>query len=275
MRIDLRAAMNAVSEITMNRPLPIREFDQIYMRSGDIILHAEYIARNVDGKNLIFVGDGDAIGLTTVWLKESGVLDYGPSSVTILDFDERVVNSVNEFADDHGIENVISGTLYNVIDPIPSRMAGQYDAFHINPPWGQYNDGESVRVFFERGSELGAEACEGFCVIADSNELTWTDNVLANVQADAINQGFVVKEMIPAFHSYHLDDAPDLKSCVLKFRRRSGNAPPSSKPLRNDRLASFYGRDKTARVRYVRDAARANPDTAVPGTYTFETMKEG
>ena len=32
--IDLREAMNAISDVIQNRPKPIREFDQIYMKAG-------------------------------------------------------------------------------------------------------------------------------------------------------------------------------------------------------------------------------------------------
>jgi hypothetical protein len=32
--IDLKAAINAVSDVVQNRPRPIREFDQIYMKTG-------------------------------------------------------------------------------------------------------------------------------------------------------------------------------------------------------------------------------------------------
>jgi hypothetical protein len=35
--IDLRAAINAVSDVVQNRPRPLREFDQIYMKTGDMV----------------------------------------------------------------------------------------------------------------------------------------------------------------------------------------------------------------------------------------------
>ena len=40
------------------------------------------------------LGDGDAIGLTLTYLKDRKVLDRGPAHVHVLDFDERIVNSV-------------------------------------------------------------------------------------------------------------------------------------------------------------------------------------
>ena len=39
MALDLRAALNAVSDVVQNRPPPLREFDQIYMKVGDVVVH--------------------------------------------------------------------------------------------------------------------------------------------------------------------------------------------------------------------------------------------
>ena len=36
MKLDIRLAMNAVSDVIQNRPQPLREFDQIYMKAGDL-----------------------------------------------------------------------------------------------------------------------------------------------------------------------------------------------------------------------------------------------
>jgi len=35
--IDLKDAINAISDVVQNRPRPLREFDQIYMKTGDMI----------------------------------------------------------------------------------------------------------------------------------------------------------------------------------------------------------------------------------------------
>lgn len=64
--IDLRAALNAVSDVIQNRPRPLREFDQIYMKAGDMVMQSEFIARWADGKRLAFIGDGDAISVCVV-----------------------------------------------------------------------------------------------------------------------------------------------------------------------------------------------------------------
>src|SRR3954464_4276762 len=97
--IDLRAAINAISDVVQNRPRPLREFDQIYMKTGDMVMQSEFVARWADGKRLAFIGDGDAISVCVAYLYSREILDYGPSRVTVYDFDERIVEAIKRFAD--------------------------------------------------------------------------------------------------------------------------------------------------------------------------------
>jgi predicted methyltransferase len=76
-QIDLRAAVNAISDVIQNRPLPLRIFDQIYMKAGDMVLQSEFAARWADGKKLAFIGDGDAISVCIAYLHARGILNYG------------------------------------------------------------------------------------------------------------------------------------------------------------------------------------------------------
>jgi len=99
MEFDLRKAINAISDVVQNRPIPLREFDQIYMKVADMVIQAEYVARVFDNKNVVFVGDGDGIALSAAHLKAQRVINYGPQSITLLDFDERIVNSVRRFGE--------------------------------------------------------------------------------------------------------------------------------------------------------------------------------
>ena len=178
-QIDLRHAINAVSDVVQNRPRPLREFDQIYMKTGDMVLQSELVASWSDDKRLAFIGDGDGISVAVAYLKIRGVLNYGPTKVTVFDFDERMVGSVKRFADRERLEN-LDAELYNVLDPFPDRS--KYDCFYTNPPWGASNKGESANVFVQRGIEAVGYDGEGLIVIADDDELDWTKQVLANVQ---------------------------------------------------------------------------------------------
>ncbi len=146
--IDLKAAINAVSDVVQNRPRPLREFDQIYMKTGDMVMQSELVSRWADGKRLAFIGDGDAISVCTAYLSAKGILDTGPAHITVFDFDERIVKAVTRFADKERLDN-LDAELYNCLDAFPD--VEPYDRFYTNPPWGASNAGESVKVFTQRG----------------------------------------------------------------------------------------------------------------------------
>jgi predicted methyltransferase len=271
--IDLRAAMNAVSDVIQNRPRPLREFDQIYMKAGDMVLQSEFIARWADGKRLAFIGDGDAISVCVVYLRARDILPYAPAHVTVFDFDERIVNAVLRFADQERLEN-LDAKLYNCLDAFP--VPAGFDAFYTNPPWGASNDGESVNVFMQRGMEAVGFRGDGAVVVADDPTLEWPSKVLASLQRTALESGFYVNRQMPQVHSYHLDDAPDLRSCNVLLRSVDGrrSAPVTSLPITDkSRLENFYGRGAAPKVRYVRERMCLNYGKANENEYTLELLE--
>ncbi|WP_083435660.1 bis-aminopropyl spermidine synthase family protein [Sphingopyxis sp. C-1] len=273
-RVDLRKAINAVSDVVQNRPRPLRVFDQIHMKTGDMVLQSEMIADWADGKRLAFIGDGDAISVCVAYLKARGVLTFGPSHITVFDFDERTVEAVMNFADREGIPN-LDARLYNVLDAMePGEL---YDCFYTNPPWGASNGGESVNAFVERGMEATGHIGEGVVVIADDDDLPWPKQVLANVQRFASEHGFYVSKMQRKLHEYHLDDAPELKSCNLYLAALPQNQPPGlSAPITDpNRLENFYGLSQRPTVRYVRARKRLDYGVAHEDEYELEWLDRG
>src|SRR5207248_1860818 len=139
MSIDFRSCLNALSDVIINRPPPLRHFDQIYMKLPDMLLQAELIGRWFHDKDVIFIGDGDAIALAVGHLHASKdpngkpLLAKGPRHIHVMDFDERMVNSINQFAWNNKLRNAVSASLYNVADPLPLEHWQQYDAFYTNP----------------------------------------------------------------------------------------------------------------------------------------------
>src|SRR5262249_25086614 len=199
-------------DVVQNRPRPLRVMDQIYMKTGDMVLQSEIVADWANGRRLAFIGDGDAISVCVAYLQGKQILDYGPSLIHVFDFDERIVSAVKRFADKERLEN-LDAHLYNCLDPFP--RCGEFEFFYTNPPWGASNDGNSVNVFVQRGMEATGYTGEGMVVVADDDELEWPQRVLRNVQQFANGAGFFVARMQSKLHLYHLDDAPDLKSCNM------------------------------------------------------------
>src|SRR5271163_2482308 len=138
--IDLRAAINAISDVVQNRPRPLRIFDQIYMKAGDMVLQSELVARWANGKRLAFIGDGDAISICVAYLHNRGIVDYGPVEIVVFDFDERICSAVERFADREQLDR-LSSKLYNCLDSCPGPT--NLDCLYPNPPWGASNNGDS------------------------------------------------------------------------------------------------------------------------------------
>lgn len=271
--INLRTAINAISDVVQNRPRPLRELDQIYMKTGDMVLQSELIAKWADGKRLAFIGDGDAISICVAYLKHQKIFDFGPTEIVVFDFDERICGAVARFADKEQITNLRS-VLYNCLDAFPEE--GKFDCFYTNPPWGASNDGASVNVFVQRGMEAVGYKGEGTVVIADDHELEWPQRVLASTQTFALNAGFFVQKMSSRLHLYHLDDNPDLRSCNLVLKSLPGLSPPGiSVPISDpERLEHFYGHNQHIKIKYVREKKRVDYGKAHDDEYEFELIKE-
>ena len=270
-RIDLRAAINAVSDVIVNRPRPIRILDQIYMKAGDMVLQSELVARWADGKRLAFIGDGDSISVCVAYLQKRGIIKYGPARISVFDFDERICRAVERFADRERIATLES-CLYNCLDAFPD--APKFDCFYTNPPWGASNEGESVKLFAQRGMEANRYGGEGMIVIADDENLAWPQRVLSSVQAFGLEKGYFTQKMMSRLHAYHLDDAPDLRSCNLILKALPNNAMfVRSTPVTDaDKLRNFYGRDNPPKVKYVRERKRLDYGNALEEEYQFEFL---
>jgi len=261
-------AMNAISEVIMNRPQPLRAFDQIYMRAGDMVRQAIRVGEWAQGSNLAFIGDGDGIALSVAMLMKHGIIENGPQKIKVFDFDERIVNSVRRLANKERLR-VVEAALYNCLDPFPEK--GAFTHFYTNPPWGESNEGSSVIVFARRGIEAIGYTGQGMIVIADDPGLEWPSKVLQKVQSYAIGRGFYVAAMEPRLHAYHLPEAEQLRSCNLVVGSVPGMARAHlEETIEEERLTNFYGRSKEPRVRYVLDRARPGRDRALEQDYTLE-----
>jgi len=237
-------------------------------------LQSELVARWADGKRLAFIGDGDAISVCVAYLKQREIVGYGPSEICVFDFDERICGAVERFADQERLDSLKS-CLYNCLEAFPKLDA--FDCFYTNPPWGASNRGESVKVFVQRGMEATGYRGEGMIVIADDPTLAWPQEVLSEVQRFALDNGHFVQRMMTQLHRYHLDDAPELRSCNLIIRALPGNGRPVVSEIISDaeRLANFYGKDNPPRVKYVRERQRVDYGKAHNDEYSFELLAEG
>lgn len=117
-------------------------------------------------------------------------------------------------------------------------------------------------------------AGKGLVVIGDDDELAWCQHVLHATQQHAAERGFFVSKMMSKLHLYHLDDAPDLRSCNLFLKALPGNRGNATEALTDaKRLKNFYGRDNPPRFRYIKEKKRVDYGRAHDDEYFFEKLE--
>ena len=142
-------------------------------------------------------------------------------------------------------------------DPLPEPYWQRFGCFYTNPPFGASNNGRSIEAFLLRGVEAVGKDATGCLVVADDPAVAWTRAVMLATQRTVLASGFVVAELLPEFHHYHLDDLPELTSCSMVICRVEYSSQEySSKRLPRSMLLDFYGEESPLRVRYVRDRTR-------------------
>lgn len=252
MKSDFNEAISTLSEVVQNRPKPIREFDQIFMKNEDMVKQAAFLAQQFSGLKVVFVGDGDSMALAVLHLWKRGLLPEGPAHLHVLDFDERIVKAINRFAEARGYRKYIAAELYNVAEPLPRRLIGRAEAFYTNPPWGASNGGESVIAFVQRGMEALNSHGLAAVVVANDPAIRWTQQVLQRAQRALLGDGFVITELGGERRHYHIDDNPNLQSCTIVAKRlRSRPTGITSRKLDRESFRNFYGRNRHLNFKYV------------------------
>ena len=152
----------AAERVAMSRPKSLRDYDQISMHAGDLLKQAKLTQSFLKDKRVAFVGDNDGASLLLGLLGALG--GDMPARMTLLDFDRRILASADALAQEGGFAERLETRPYNVFDPVPDDLAGSFDVFYTNPPYGKKNAGASGRLFITRGIELchrrgGAGGC--------------------------------------------------------------------------------------------------------------------
>lgn len=238
---DYSDLLEAICDISSHRPPAIRKYDQIYMKDSDLLVQTLIMSPILAGKTILFVGDGDSMSLSLLYLARLGFIP-SPKHCVILDFDKRIVNFLNQFAADHDFADRLTACTYNVIDPLPETFVSKFDYFYTNPPYGASNGGASIIAFLARCLEGCKALCGGCIIIPVNNHYEWSLSVLDNVRSFLLECGAEVSCILPDMHSYHLDDNPDLRSSTIMVERYS-SIPNKycGKKLPDNLLMNFYG----------------------------------
>lgn len=248
--------VDIVAQVTQHpdRPRPNRRNDQIFMLPGSELIQALLVDDYLKYRDVVFVGDGDCMGLVIAHLTNKQVLKKGPSKIRILDFDERILEFNKTAISDLRLPaDLISLERYNVRDPIPEKYRGAHDVFYTNPPYGSVDDGNCGKVFLARCMELCKPAPSwGVAILPFAHKEDWSRSAMYNIQTFLSQQGYVVSEMIREIHQYHLEDRPSMMSSNVVLDRVKNIEPPYfNRRLNDDELSYFYGSSNEPMPEYV------------------------
>lgn len=233
--------INLVDIVAHRRPTAYRSYDQIYMMTGDMLTQVNLMQDYLYNKDVIFLGDGDGMSMLFGLFAAKEIIQ-SPKSISVLDFDERIINNVLSFSKEYNINVKFHCDKYNVIQRVPQKYMNKYNFFYINPPYGSKNSGKSCEAWLHRCMDLCKDESSGCIIIPYDPEQKWTIEAMLNIQKFLSEHGFVIRDMVSFMHSYHLKDNPHLHSAtIIVDRVISINSEYTSQELPDKLVKNLYG----------------------------------
>ena len=130
------------SNIVSNRPQIRYEFDQAPIHPRDAVSRTVFMYEkgDLEGKNIILLGDDDLVSLAIALTKL-------PEKVTILDVDEDLLSFIKKVSEKEKLN--IEVIKHDLRWPLPENLTNVFDVFFTDPPdtlWG-------LILFISRGVE--------------------------------------------------------------------------------------------------------------------------
>jgi predicted methyltransferase len=227
------------------RPSPLRDFDQIYMMSGDMLAQVELMKEYLAAKRVVFLGDGDGMSMLFGLLAAKDEIQKS-QSMLVLDFDKRILANIERFGREAQFDKnkvTMRTQAYNVIDPVPEDLIGKGEFFYINPPYGSKNAGQSTIVWLHRCMDLCTYSCSGCLVVPYDEKHPWSQEAMIAIQRFLLSNGFVIRDMVAQMHSYHLKDNPTLQSATVIVDRVGERvvSPYRGKTMQPEEVVNLYG----------------------------------
>lgn len=168
--------------VAHRRPSVNRLFDQIYMMTGDMLTQVDVMKDYLSNKDVIFMGDGDGMSMLFGLFASKDIINP-PKSISVLDFDERIVNNALNFSKEFNFDDKLAFFCekYNVIECVAEKHRNRYDFFYINPPYGSKNAGISCEVWLHRCMDLCKPASSGCIIIPYDMNQSWTVKAMISI----------------------------------------------------------------------------------------------
>lgn len=187
-------------KITQNRPLPVSDYDQGFIRSEDTLKRTAFLYQrgDLEGAEILVLGDDDLISLS---LALTGL----PKRIVVVEIDERINNFILESAKVIGFKK-LEVYNYNVIEDLPEFLKGKFDVFITDPVETQ----KGLMLFIARCISslkgIGSVGYMGF-THREASLVKWRD-----FQKFLLDSGFVITDILRDFTTY-----PELENSWEEF----------------------------------------------------------
>lgn len=110
------------------RPKPLPEIDQTHGTPETALLRALIMLEkgDLEGRNVLFLGDDDFTSIAVGLIKAA-------RGVSVVDIDSRVLNAIEESAENEGFD--YSCIQHDLRDPLPEVLLNRYDVVFTDPPY--------------------------------------------------------------------------------------------------------------------------------------------
>lgn len=113
-------------ELTEERPLPVAEYDQGFMRPDDALARVVFMHRmgDVAGREIVLIGDDDLVSVALA-------LTGWPRRIVVIDVDERLGAFIERVNREHGF--AIEFRTLDIRHPLPLDLTARFDTFVTDP----------------------------------------------------------------------------------------------------------------------------------------------
>jgi len=178
-------------KIAKKRPRPTIEFSQGYMQEQDVVARVAlmHLYGDVYRKDIVLIGDDDLLSIALS-------LSQLPSRILVLDIDQRIGEFIKSVNKNYGFD--IEFQKYNVANPSPSSLIGEFDVFSSEP----LETLSGLKAFVSRGVSYLKENGVGYFGLTtlEASYKKW----LA-IQKLLVKMNCVITDIIRGFSIYPMD----------------------------------------------------------------------
>ncbi len=196
-------ALDKFSRITINRPIPIPEFDQGYILPHDLAQKAILMSErgDLDNKDILILGDDDLFSLYLALLGSA-------SRIVVLEIDERLLKFLTDWQKKENLP--LECRACDLSNPLPPELLSSFDVFISEPPESL----EGLKIFFSRGREGLREEGVGYVGLTrlESSIRKWKA-----IELWLLNNDFVITDIFKDFSRY-AETKTDIEKFYPHFR---------------------------------------------------------